>query len=88
MDAVAAEFNGEVDQERCSTYKAQLRAQGDVDAADEFDCAASLWFTTGKVKLWCVSVYYIIVTLTTCAPASLLRFWRFCCLAANIPCSS
>lgn len=57
-----------MDQERCDTYLAELVDEGKQDIADRLDCSALFFAQGGDVKLWSISVYYVVVTLTTCAP--------------------
>lgn len=63
-----AEFNGLVNQERCDSYLAELEADGKQDIAERLDCSALYFAEGGDLKLWSISVYYVVVTLTTCAP--------------------
>lgn len=61
-----AEFQGDLLQDKCDEYLDELRLQDDPEA-DLFDCTDKLWFHASDIKLWSISVYFIIVTLTTCA---------------------
>ena len=62
-----------MDYEKCNDYINQYIDEGNDYAANTFDCTNKLRFRAGDFRLWSVSVYYIIVTLTTCAD---LSFWR------------
>lgn len=58
-----------MDQEQCDTYLADLEADGKADVAERLDCASLFFAEGGDVRLWSISVYYVVVTLTTCAPS-------------------
>ena len=68
-----AAFQGEVDPGKCDEYLSQLLDSGDDYAATVFDCTNKLLFRGDDFRLWSVSMYYIIVTLTTCASSLDLR---------------
>ena len=69
----AAEFAGAFIEDKCNNYIQELRNSGHIQEANEFDCEGKLWFYRHSVGLWCISMYYIFVTLTTCAPFYLLQ---------------
>eukprot|EP00892_Ulva_mutabilis_P003592 jgi/Ulvmu1/1604/UM111_0033.1 len=73
-------FNGLVDQERCDEFLADLEADGKPEVAERLDCASLFFAEGGDVKLWSISVYYVVVTLTTVGygditPASMAEVW-------------
>jgi hypothetical protein len=62
---LATEFQGPLQQERCTKFKDKLRMDGDPEA-DSFECENKIWMHASGPALWSIAVYYIIVTLTTC----------------------
>lgn len=57
-----------MDQERCDEYLAELEAEGKPEIAERLDCASLFFAKGGDLKMWSISVYYVVVTLTTSAP--------------------
>lgn len=68
-------FTGEINRLKCDENRAKLREEGDFDFADSMQCGSMLFFRTDDFRLWSISMYYIIVTLSTCAPLALFS----CC---------
>lgn len=64
-DSLLAEFQGPPDEAKCEAYELQLADEGKDDLVELVDCAA-LWFDKEKVGLWLISIYFVVVTLTTC----------------------
>lgn len=62
-----AVFQGEVVTDKCDDYLQRLLDEGYDYEAAAFDCTNKLFFRGSDFRLWSISVYYIIVTLTTCA---------------------
>jgi hypothetical protein len=65
---VHAVFQGEVNTDKCDEYLQVLLDDGYDYAATTFDCTDKLLFRGSDFRLWSVSMYYIIVTLTTYVP--------------------
>jgi hypothetical protein len=53
--------------DKCDDYLQSLRDKGEADEADQFICEGKLFFHAGTAKLWSISMYFIVITLTTCA---------------------
>ena len=60
-------FQGEVSTAKCDEYLQSLLDEGYDYEASTFDCTNMFLFRGTDFRLWSVSIYYIIVTLTTCA---------------------
>jgi hypothetical protein len=62
---------------KCEDYIEQYIEAGDDYAAKTFDCSNKFRFQADDFRLWSASVYYTIVTLTTCA--------RLPCIPVPVP---
>lgn len=65
-DECCAEFQGPPDEVKCEEYQNYLIDEGRDDLVEMVDCAA-LWFDKQHVGFWLISIYFVVVTLTTCA---------------------
>ena len=62
-----AEFQGPPDEARCEEYQTMLINEGKDDLVEQVECSA-LFFDKEHVGFWLISIYFVVVTLTTCAP--------------------
>jgi hypothetical protein len=81
---MCAEFQGPPDEAKCEAYQAMLTNEGKDHLVDSVSCGA-LWFDKGAFSLYLISIYYVVVTLTTyalqpCPLYSILRHGPSVCL--------